>query len=169
MKYLIVPVLMILYFVSCNSLNYGCNQQEAKRVKNFIKKHTGLDTLIRIDGYYYYEYYEGAELRITSFIFSGNGEFKRFGFFRTRESLQSTINLRPFNGNYTIEGDTIKTIWVSKFQMGMYDLFEEYFLIENDTTLRQIRYSGKMCPNGKTFDRTVNEIYKFYKYPVEMK
>ncbi len=102
---------MAICLTSCGSSGYMCNQREAKRVKKFTKAYTGLDTLIKIDGYYYYEYYEDTELRITSFIFSKNGEYKRSGFFKTHESLQNIINLRPYNGNYTIVGDTIKAIY----------------------------------------------------------
>ncbi len=45
----------------------------------------------------------------------------------------------------------------------MYDLYEEHFLIENDTTLRQIRILSKICPNGE-HDAVVNNVYHFFKY-----
>ena len=50
-------MLITVCVVSC-----VCNKREARRIKNFEKKYTGLDTLIRIDGYYYREYFDNTEV-----------------------------------------------------------------------------------------------------------
>jgi hypothetical protein len=50
MKYLMLLLILICIF-SC-----GRNLKEAMRIsKNFEREYTGLDTLIKIDGYYYHE------------------------------------------------------------------------------------------------------------------
>ena len=168
-------MLMTKCFSSCSIISFG-NQPEVKRMlKSFSREYTGLDTLIKMDGYYYYEYYDvdrnnNTELRITSFVFSGNGEFNRYGFFRTHESLQRNITtLKSYNGFYTVVDDTIKTKWVEKFQIGMYILFEEYFLIENNTALRQIRRSSTRPSDGRKFETETNNVYHFLKYSTEIK
>jgi hypothetical protein len=160
-KYLIFA-LMTICLTSC-----GSYPREAMQIKNFKKEYTGLDTLIRIDGYYYYEYYVGLELRITLFAFSKDGEFKRFNAFDTHKELQSTLNDPKFwrgeYGNYTIVGDTIKAKLTRRFQIISYDLFEEYFIIENDTTLSRIRALMTFNPRDRR-DIEKNEIVRFREY-----
>jgi len=144
--------------------------KEARYIRNFEGEYTGLDTLIRIDGYYYHEhysigFYDTMEFRISPIVFLGNGKFRFSGSARTHENLQEIFFLRPFNGYYTVSGDTIKTKSARKFQLQMYDLHEEYFLIENDTTLRRIRWKSTTCPNRDIREEGTNDVYRFYKYP----
>jgi len=168
-------MLMIVCAVSC-----ACNLREAKRIKNFPREYTGLDTLIRIDGYYYREYFDFTEVvreyypdnrfTITWIIFSENGGFKGANsFFRTHKSLQNSANSRPYDGYYTIVGDTIKAKGRVKFQPMMWNLFERHYLIENDTTLRLIRTISTRCPDNLRVDREIDEVYKFFKYQFDNK
>jgi len=166
----LVFILIIVCFVSC------WNYQKAMRVsRNFSKEYTELDTLIRIDGYYYKEdsirfaYEDSAGLKITSLIFFENGEFKRYGYSKTHEELQNIIvsRLEEKNGSYSIQGDTIKTKWVLRYGLFAYRIYESYFIIENDTTLRQIWYSCDYA--GDKTETKTNEIYHFYEYKFDIK
>jgi hypothetical protein len=51
-----------------------------------------------------------------------------------------------------------------KFQPWMYDLHEIQYLIENDTTLRQIRWLNNLCPDNRAHDTVVDNMYKFFEY-----
>jgi len=158
-----------------------CNKREARRIRNIAREHrvTGLDTLIRIDGYYYREYFDITEVvreyrpdnrfRITYAIFSKNGGYKGMGFYRTHEELQDHVNSRPFDGYYIIVGDTIKARLSMKFQLGMWHLFEVHYLIENDTTIREIRSKSTACPDNRVHDRLLDNVYKFKEYKFETK
>ena len=171
-KYALKFVLMAVCFVSCGSSNNICNPREAKRImENFAREYTGLDTLIRIDGYYYHE--DDTELR-TPFMVSNNGEFLIFHvIFRNHNRIQERFRNEKSEksgkgrGSYTMSGDTIKVRWAMPFQIGCYDTFSQQYLIVNDTTLRRIWHLCETCEtsNGEKRDPLRNEIYKFYKYP----
>jgi hypothetical protein len=164
-KYLkLTPVLIAICFVSC------CNVREALLVsKNFSKEYTGIDTLIRIDGYYYREDSIGLRLPI---VFFNNREFKIFRHrFKTHDEIQNTINseiVTGKKGSYCINNDTIKVKWIVKHELCKYGIFLNYFLIENDTTLRQIWYSCESCQERK-YDTKTNDIYRFYEYNFDTK
>jgi hypothetical protein len=163
----------------CVTSCFHANLFEAMRVsKNFPKEYTGLDTLIRIDGYYYMEDSTGVKL---PFFFSKNGEFKIFslGKMKSHEELQRIINsFIPFdknytvlgdtmfqshNGNYTLSGNTINIKWTRPYALGHYRVYSEKYLIVNDTTLRQIwLYSTPF--NDKKCDTVTNDLYHFYEY-----
>ena len=161
-KYLVFTTLVIC-FTSC--LNF----REAMWIsKNFPEKYTGLDTLIRIDGYYYLEYYEDMELRIISCFFSEKGRYIRTGFCSSHEFLQNIINTDLYNGSYTIVDDTIKTKWVRAYDLGCYIIFSEKYLIENDTTLKEIWHSVE-SPFLEKKEIEENDIFKFYEYKFDEK
>ncbi len=161
--------------------------------KNFERKYTGLDTLIRLDGYYYYEYYDidnnynkyqeyykdSISLFIRTIIFSKNSEVIRLQSVRTHKEIQNLIDesnypSRSFYGNYTIKNDTINVelaLCLSP-RFKFYSNSDEIYLIENDITLRRIWSFNR----SDSFDLPVhrirkekeaikNEIYRFYKYP----
>jgi len=163
-------VLMAVCFVSCGSSNNFCNSREAKRImENFAREYTGLDTLIRIDGYYYHE--DGTEL-ITPFMVSNNGEFHflsvRFqNHIQIQEKFRNNTPSARAKGSYSLSGDTIKVRAAMPFQTGCYDTFSQQYVIIDDTTLRRIWHVCETCEtsDGTKRDPTRNDIYKFFKYP----
>ena len=167
MKRLIIFILMTECFFSCGSTNF-CNRKEAKDVlENFSREYTGLDTLIRIDGYYYHE--DSAGLLHEPFIMSNNGElhilhvqYKNHN--RIQEKFRDNTPTARGRGSYTLSGDTINVRWAMPFQFNCYDVFSEQYVIENDTTLRKIWQESR---NSEQHGSVKNEIYKFYKYPVD--
>jgi len=168
MKRFIIFMLMTECFFSCGSSIDLCNRTEAKNVlENFSREYTGLDTLIRIDGYYYREV--NTEVNGSAFIISNNGEFRiLYVNFKNHIQIQDGFRNKSDKsargrGNYTLSGDTIKARWAMPSQFNCYDIFSEQYVIENDTTLRQI---SQEIHDGKQRDPVKNEIYKFYKYPV---
>ena len=168
MKRFIIFILMTKCFFSCSSVDF-CNRTEAKNVlKNFSREYTGLDTLIRTDGYYYHEGRMG--LLHEPFIMSNNGELHILYIqYKSHVELQEKFrNNTPTGrgrGSYTLSGDTITVRWAMPFQFNCYDVFLGKYVIENDTTLRKIWQESR---NGQR-SPVRNEICKFHKYPVEMK
>jgi phosphate-selective porin len=139
-------------------------------LKDFSREYTGLDTLIRTDGYYYHEDSDGLH---EPFTMSKYGEFQiLYVQYKNQNRIQE--GFRNDNdksgigrGSYTLSGDTIKARWAMSFQYDCYEIFSQQYLIVNDTTLNRIRHLCETSPGreGKARDG----IYKFYKYPVEMK
>jgi len=137
--------------------------------KNFAKDYTGIDTLIRIDGYYYRENISESK-SLSPFILSKNSEIQAFFFiFKSHEDIKQYISSqsKPFYGNYVLMGDTIKIRWAEKYDLGSYRIFSEQYVIVNDTTLKKIWFLCETCdnPDGRKIDSTRNEIYKFFKFP----
>ena len=174
-KYLIfIFVFSLVCLTSCICLNL----QEARRVLNYSPKDTNISALIRIDGYYYHKHYDvdiqnNTELRKTVFVLSENSRFKRLGSYDIRdgvyESIRNSIASRPYNGYYTISGDTIKTRWVGKFGLCAYDIYSEQFVVLNDTTLQRIWFWCDTCSPHRFSDRDPirNEIYRFREFRID--
>ena len=167
MKHLILLLLMTESFFSCGSSADLCNRTEAKQVLgNFSREYTGLDTLIRTDGYYYYE--DSTGLLHEPFILSNNGELHILYIqYKNHIELQEKFgNNTPTGrgrGSYTLSGDTIKVRWAMPFQFNCYDVFSGQYVIENNTTLRKIWQKSR---NGQR-DPVRNEIYKFYEFKID--
>lgn len=172
MRYFIIFILVTECFVSCESYRIGVDSRTAKNVsENFSREYTGLDTLIRTDGYYYHEDSTGLN---SPFMMSNDREYYTL-YVQYKNHIQIQEGFRNKSdksgrgkGNYTLSGDTIKVRWAMPFQIGCYDIFSQQYVIVNDTTLRQIFHLCETC-NGEKRDPVRNEIYKFYKYPVEIK
>jgi hypothetical protein len=177
MKHFIIFIVMTVCLFSCGSIDL-CYRKEAKRVlKDFSREYTGLDTLIRIDGYYYHE--DGTRVP-SPFMLSNNGEFHILHV-RYENHIQIQEDFRKGKsdkdksgrgfGHYTLSGDTIKAGWAMLFQYDCYNIFSQQYLIVNDTTLKRIWHLCETCSSngGGKRNPTRNEFYKFYKYPVEMK
>jgi hypothetical protein len=165
---------MTVCLVSC----FTSHLKEARCItKKFPREYTEIDTLIRIDGYYYMEDSTGLSL---PFFFSKNGEFKKFifGKLKTQEELQRVISsFVSYNRNYTILGDTmfesrngkyillndtIKAEWASAYYWGCYTIYADKYLIINDTTLQHIwRYRKHV---DEITEEEKNDIYHFYEY-----
>jgi hypothetical protein len=169
MKRFIIFMFMTKCFFSCGSTDL-CNRTEAKHVLgNFSKEYTGLDTIIRTDGYYYHE--DSTGLLPRPFMLSNNGEIHilhvRFhNHIQIQERFRDNASVSRGRGSYTLSGDTITARWAVPFQFNCYDIFSGQYVIENDTTLRKI---WQELHDGKQRDPVRNEIYKFFKYPVEKK
>ncbi|MCL2040269.1 MAG: hypothetical protein FWG85_07560 [Bacteroidetes bacterium] len=165
-------IFFILVVASCR------NYEEYKYIsKNFERKYTGLDTLIRLDGYYYYYAppyrinqstgdYRYDSLRYLPIVFSKNSEYNTFGCFSTHERIQEHISrFNYYNGGYyKLSGDTIKAQAAARASLNSWAINYRQYIIENDTTLRLISsYSN----TGYAYEQNPirNEIYRFYKYP----
>ena len=168
MKRLIIFILVIKCFFSCGCI-FLDHPSGVKRVsENFPREYTGLDTLIRIDGYYYHE--DGTGLLHEPFIVSNNREFHiLYGQYKNHNRIQEKFRddtpTGRGKGNYTLSGDTIKVRWAMPYQFKCYDIYSGEYVIENDTTLRQIFLLCETCDTKR--DPVRNRIYKFYKYPVD--
>jgi len=174
-KLILIFIFFIFFVSSCR------NYEEYKYItKNFEKKYTGLDTLIRLDGYYYKEYYDtyteyhkklgliiDTVVTYRTIVFSKNSEYNTFCLFRSHKEIQSFVRDKPYCTNYgfyTLLDDTIKTQWSARANLNSWVIFYSQYLIENDTTLKLISHFGN---SGYAFEQNPlrNEIYKFYKYP----
>jgi len=167
MKHLILFILITESFFSCGSSTDLCNRREAKQVlENFSRAYTGLDTLIRTDGYYFHE--DSTGLLHEPFMMSNNGELHILyiqykSHIELQEKFKNNTPTGRGRGSYTLSGDTIKVRWAMLFQFNCYNVFSGQYVIENDTTLRLIWQESR---NGQR-NPVRNEIYKFYKYPVD--
>ena len=157
-----------LIFIFVTICLVSCVNREVRRIsKNFPRVYTGIDTLIRIDGYYYYEDITG--LLNTPIIISNDGGFLRFrgGWMENHVEVQEYIErVRRLEtgGSYTLSGDTIKARWADKYELVSYHIVSAKFVILNDSTLRRIWLECETCENGKP-DKTRNDIFKFFPYP----
>ena len=159
MKISCICIVLIVFLNSC------VNKEVLLISKNFMRENTGLDTLIRIDGYYYNE--DSTWLR-APFIISNNKEFQiYFVRFESHKEIQEILGNKNFisNGNYTLLGDTINVQWIGKYGFRSYVIYSEQYVIVNDTTLRRIWFSSNANNSTRTRDPLRNDIYKFYKYP----
>jgi len=165
MKHLILFILMTESLFSCGSSTDFCNRKEAKYVLgNFSREYTGLDTLIRTDGYYYHE--DNTGLLHGPIIMSKNGEFQtHYAILKSHNQIQEWLrkyDSQKGKGSYILSGDTITVKWAMLFQFNCYNVFSGQYIIENDTTLRLIWQESRNSQRNPVR----NEIYKFYKYPV---
>jgi hypothetical protein len=144
-------------------------------LNNFSREYTGLDTLIRIDGYYYHD--DGTKLRVP-FTLSNKGEFYILcGQYNNHIQIQERFKDEKSDksgrgrGSYTLSGDTITVRWAESFQYDCYNIFSQQYLIVNDTTLRKIWDLCETCESsdGTKRDPVKDEIYKFYEYQIEPK
>jgi hypothetical protein len=156
-----------MFVTICVTSCFHTNILEAMRIsKYFSKEHTGLDTLIRINGYYYREDSTGLHL---PFFFFKNREFRIFslGKLKTHEEVQMVINsFEARSGNYLLSKDTINTIWVIPYALGGYIVYSDKFLIINDSTLKHIWHYHSF--NGK-HELEKKDIYNFYEYKYDLK
>ena len=167
-KYMRIKYFAFTLVTFCLTSCFHANLFEAMRIsKNFIKEYTGLDTLIRIDGYYYME---DSTSVISPFIFSNDntfqispGRYNHKNHAYIQKGLQEDIGTRWMcKGNYNLLGDTIKTKWVIPYALGGYYIYSGRYLIVNDTTIRRIWRSFE-SPVEKSETET-NDIYHFYEY-----
>ena len=147
---------------------------EVRRVQNFSRKYTGLDTLIRIDGYFFRIDSAGA-VNGPAFMLSKNGEFRT-----THLYLENHIQIqerfktnrrhsRIRRGSYALSGDTITARWVSRFDLMSYDIFSSRFIILNDTTLKEIwHFCETGCGQIEQPDPVRSDIYRFFQFDVDV-
>jgi len=168
-------VILYVFLISCASHNNPCGRlwlQEVRRVtENYTSEYTGLDTLIRIDGYYYRVDSTGA-VNGASFKVSNEGNFHilyiRYNdHTKIQEGFRNDRILRSARGigGYTLSGDTIKARWARRFQPGGYDIFLQQYVIENDTTLQLIWQLFEPCmSDGREHNPVRNETFRFFQY-----
>ncbi|MBZ0242434.1 MAG: hypothetical protein K8F24_04400 [Bacteroidales bacterium] len=152
----------------CLLLCYGCpGYKEARQITmQFPWKYNGIDSLIRIDGYYYGLY--GDSLG-RPFILSDNGEYTGtlFKFDSHGEIIAAYHEIYPYirKGNYQLINDTITVSTASKYGPWSYDIIKYIFVILNDTTLERIYYSHvRVEDTSVSRDRI---LFRFYQYPIE--
>jgi len=162
-KYLIF-ILLALCIVSC------INFWKAKHVSRPLsKEYTRLDSLLRLDGYYYHE--DRGQV-VTPFRISNNGEF--FIVFARlsggHDLAQEWFKRNSFfyRGHYVLSNDTIKVRWASRFDLMSYNIHSWQFVIKNDTTLQLIWRLCETChkyDGRKEHDDPMrDEIYRFFQY-----
>ncbi len=157
-----------LIFIFVTICLVSCVNREVWRVaKNYPRIYTGIDTLIRIDGYYYHE--DSIVGLNRPIIISNDGGFLRF----SAGSMENHVEVQEYiervrrletGGSYTLSGDTIKARWADKYELASYHINSAKFIILNDSTLRRIWVVCETCDDNKP-DKTRNDIYKFFQYP----
>ena len=154
-------VFIVIYITSC--INY---QEAVKVSKKFPREYTGIDSLIRIDGYFYFEDIRGLS---TPLVFSNYGKLVYYpgGWIENHAKLQEYMkraNKSLKGGSYTLTGDTINAKWADRFGFMSYHIGSQKFIIIDDTTLVNIR----KCPYNIS-DNVVYNIYKFREYKFDLK
>jgi hypothetical protein len=157
----ILPIICLLLCYSCNGY------KEARQITNhFPKQYNGVDTLIRIDGYYYGIY--GDFLGSRPFILSENGEYSgTLGRFDSHDQIIAFFSEyypKIRNGNYQVVNDTITVNTTAKYGPWSYDIIKYVFVIQNDTTLERVYFSYKRVNTKVNRDRI---LFRFYQYPIE--
>jgi len=140
---------------------------------NYTKEYTGIDTLIKINGYYY----ESSEIDYGPIVLTNYGGFYRYYIlFNSHSHINEFITKNHstytgHKGSYKVFNDTIKAKWVRKYDLGSYDIYEEHFVILNDTTLKRIFYASKRIDRKeKVLDpECAKNIFKFYFYDFPQK
>lgn len=157
---IILPLICLLICCACNGY------KEARQIsRHSPRDYTGIDTLIRIDGYYYGLCKVGL---CSPFMLSENGKYTgRFGIFDTHDRITADFYKfyhRIFNGQFQVDGDTITVNTTRKYSPWSYDLIKYVFVIVNDTTLERVYFSYKRVDTKENFDRV---LFRFYEYPIE--
>ena len=122
---------MIECFFSCESYRIDVGPRTAKKVsEKFSREYTGLDTLIRTDGYYYRK--DDTGLLHEPFIMSNDREFHILyvqyeNHNRIQEKFGNNTPTARGKGSYTLSGDTIKARWAMPYQIGCYFIFSEEY------------------------------------------
>ncbi len=153
----------------CLTLCYACfaGYREARQItEHYPREYTGIDTLIRIDGYYY----GLCKVDLCSpFMLSENGKYTgRFGIFDTHDQITADFYEfyhRIFKGQFQVVEDTITVNTARKYSPWSYDIVKYVFVIINDTTLERV-YSS----NIRADDTIINQdriLFRFYQYPIE--
>lgn len=163
-------ILIIICLASCRGF------VEAMRISKNIGEYTGIDTLIKIDGYYYLEDSSGLN---TPILISKDGEFYVFPAGRMASHIEvqeyiSRVKRILREGSYTISGDTINARWTRRIGLVSYLIFSEKYVIVNNTTLRLIWFECETCEEGDWGNGVKeppnplrDDIYRFYEYQID--
>jgi hypothetical protein len=153
----------------CLTLCYACfaGYREARQItEHYPREYTGIDTLIRIDGYYYGLF---GDYFSRPFMLSENGEYTgTLGRFDSHDKIIAFFKQyypKIRNGNYQIENDTITVNTTGKYGPWSYDIIKYIFVIKNDTTLERFYYT-----HVRVDDTAVNQdrvLFRFHQYPIE--
>jgi hypothetical protein len=149
-------------------LTYSCwNYNEMVSItRNVPQEYNGIDTIIRIDGYYYNLC---GEKFCRPFILSNQGYYiGMLARFHSHDDIISDfyeLYSTKKRGNYHITNDTITVNDTSKYGPWSYDIIQYVFVILDETTLERVYYSYT-----RVDDTTVNTDkvkYEFYPYDIE--
>jgi hypothetical protein len=153
----------------CLTLCYACfaGYREARQITvHYPREYTGIDTLIRIDGYYC-GIYKGHFSR--PFMLSENGEYTgNLARYASHDQIIADFNEfypKISKGNYQVVNDTITVNTTAKYGPWAYDIIKYVFVIINDTTLERV-YSS----NIRADDTIINQdrvLFRFHQYPIE--
>lgn len=155
MKYIYVLIMGFLAVSTGGCVNY----KTASQIINHPSGYTGIDQLIRIDGYFF----EESQNVYSPFIFWDNGKHTKYFFrFGSHKEIHENLDfLEPGKGYYTISNDTITVRWVRSYNRFSYHAYEEFFVIINDTTLNRVHYTingeARSSPQG-------SDVYRFYPF-----
>lgn len=160
----------ILFIIALSIIICACkNYRLAMDIsKNYSREYTGIDTLIQINGYYY----QSIEESNSPFILTTyGGYYKYFARFACLNQFNNYIKINPpknrsTRGNYKIFNDTIRAKWISKYDWASYDIFEEHFVILNDTTLKRVFFAVKRLDRKESQidPESAENIFIFYPY-----
>lgn len=160
--------LVLTGFVVCIFLSSCVNYFAARDIMhNYPKHYNGIDTLIRINGYYYFtdeegirgpiSFYSDGTLRTANLIFRNHARIFNY--------LNKNFSSLQF-GHFRISLNTIKAKWVFRYDVLCYDLYEEIFLIKNDTTLLRV-YEYTTASEQKVNTDTI--AYRFHPFEFDRK
>jgi hypothetical protein len=116
------------------------NNKEAKRRINFRPPmNDRYHPLLRNYGYYYIPQEQGFKNPI---IFSEDGEFSSYFFinvFKFGDEKRPFGNRANASGYFCIQKDTVIAKYAIRYDLGCFNLFEDYFMIKDSTTIELFR------------------------------
>ncbi|WP_079555909.1 hypothetical protein [Alkalitalea saponilacus] len=130
--------------------------------RDFPREYNGIDTLIRIDGYYF-----GLcdDYLCRPFIITDRNEFKgRLGKYYSHNQIVAGFHefySKMRTGNYNVVNDTITVNTVAQYGPWSFDILKYVFVIHNSTTLERIYSSNVRNDTIVNKDRIMFLFYPF--------
>lgn len=156
-------LLFAFLILLCSCWNYS---KMAQITKSIPQSYNGIDTLIRIDGYYF-GLCENYLCR--PFILSENGEFignnARYNSHDYVVAYFQEFYPSIKRGSFHIKDDTITVNTTSKYGPWSYDIIKYVFIILDDTTLERIYYSNVRVNDTIVIRDRIQ--FKFYQYDIQ--
>lgn len=136
--------------------------------ENSHKTYTGIDTIIKTEGYYYQSCQQDF---CKPIIFTKTGEFMIYNYkYQAIDSINNHINSYfppSTHGIYTLNSDTIKVKWAYRYDLGCYIIIENKFKILSDSILLKV-FSMSLIGDDNVLD-TSKSIYKFRAFSIGKK
>jgi len=160
--------LVLTGFVVCIFLSSCVNYFAAMDIMhNYPKHYNGIDTLIRIDGYYFF--YKDSLVVGPTFFYPDGSLRLIHGTFTSHKDVQNYLLKNfPINikGHFFVNNNCVKSKRVFRYDVLCYDLYEEIFLIKNDTTLLRV-YEYTTASEQKVNTDTI--VYRFHPFEFDRK